>query len=68
MGLRLIAVEVCRGRQIGCGARVALSDLPGLADALGWLLALAARTAVDRTYLDSTRPVRSLSTHACVAA
>jgi hypothetical protein len=32
-----------------------MSHLPGVADALGWLLALVAGAAIDRTHLDSTR-------------
>src|SRR5262249_48105736 len=67
MGLRFGAVELRRGREVDRGACAAMSHLPGSADALGWVLALVARAAADRTHLDSTRSLWSLSTHARVA-
>ena len=68
MALRSLASELCRGGQVHCGAGVAMSHVLGVADALGWVLALVARAAGDRAHLDSTRSLRSLSTHARVAA
>jgi hypothetical protein len=67
MALRYVAVELRRGGQIHCGAGVAVSDVPGVADALGWVSALVARAAADRTHLDSTWSLQIVSSHPCVA-
>src|SRR5690349_11665075 len=68
MALLSLARELRRGGQVDCRADVAVPHLLGVADGLGWLLALVARAAVHRADLDSTRSPRNLSTHSCVAA
>jgi hypothetical protein len=49
MGLRVVAVELRRGGEVHHGACAAMPHLPGLADELGWVLALVARAAADRS-------------------
>jgi hypothetical protein len=60
MALRSLACELCRDGQVRCGAGAAVSRLFGVADALGRVLALVARVAVDRADLDSTGTLWSL--------
>lgn len=43
MALRFVAVDVCRGGQVHCGAGITVSQLLGVAEVVGRLLALVAR-------------------------
>jgi hypothetical protein len=65
--MRLLAVELRCGGEVHCGAGAAMPHLHGLADALGWVLALVARATADRAHLDLTRSLFSLSAYAGVA-